>query len=167
MTARELALNVLLDSRHFAWERLDDALRVTPLSPADRGLATELVYGTIRRRGTLDALIRAHTDRPKARVARAVWELLRLGAYQLSLLTQVPPHAAINETVELTKRGPHARAAGFVNGVLRNLARSLTDDRTVGPAVDALPLMGGEYRRLARPLLPDPVVHPGEYLAAG
>src|SRR5205807_9927587 len=104
MTARELALRVLLDSRHFAWERLDEALRRTPLAPADRGLATELVYGTLRRRGSLDALIRAHTDRPRDRIADEVWELLRLGAYQLVYLSHVPPHAAIYETVELTKR---------------------------------------------------------------
>src|SRR5262245_11276967 len=167
-TARSLALHVLLTERpggEFAGERLDEALQETPLSSADRRFATQLVYGTIRRRGTLDALIRAHTDRPKARVARGVWELLRLGAYQLALLTHVPPHAAIYETVELTKRGPHARAAGFVNGILRNLARSLTDDRSTAPGPDALPLARGEYRKLGRPLLPDPTERPCEYLA--
>src|SRR5438270_2545136 len=169
-SARALALHVLLADRPgapFAGERLDDALRNSPLPPADRRFATQLVYGTIRRRGTLDALIRAHTDRPKTRVTRGVWELLRLGAYQLALLTQVPPHAAINETVELTKRGPHARAAGFVNGILRNLSRSLTDDRVAGPAAGALPLTGGDYRKIARPLLPDPGNHPAESLAEG
>jgi 16S rRNA (cytosine967-C5)-methyltransferase len=169
-TARSLALHVLLTDRpggDFAGERLDAALHETPLAPADRRFATQLVYGTTRRRGTLDALIRAHTDRPKTRIARGVWELLRLGAYQLALLTQVPPHAAINESVELTKRGPHARAAGFVNGILRNLSRSLTDERVAGPVADALPLTGGEFRRLARPLLPDPANHPAEYVADG
>src|SRR5207253_9815680 len=83
------------------------------------------------------------------------------------LLTHIPPHAAIHETVELTKDGRHARAAGFVNGILRNLARSLTDDRATGPAGDAVPLTGGEYRKLGRPLLPDPAEQPGEYVAAG
>src|SRR5947209_9694344 len=98
MTARELALRVLRDSRHFAWERLDDALRRETVSPADRGLATELIYGTLRRRGSLDALLEAHTDRPRQRVADDVWELLRLGAYQLVYLSHVPPHAAIYDT---------------------------------------------------------------------
>jgi 16S rRNA (cytosine967-C5)-methyltransferase len=169
-TARSLALHVLLTERpggDFAGDRLDEALHDTPLSPADRRFATQLVYGSLRRRGTLDALIRAHTDRPKARIARGVWELLRLGAYQLALLTHVPPHAAINETVELTKRGPHARATGFVNGILRNLARSLTDGRAAAPATDALPLTQGEYRKLARPLLSNPAKHPGDYVADG
>ncbi len=165
-TARDLALRVLLDGRRFAWERLDDALRQTPLPPADRGLATELVYGTLRRRGSLDALIAAHTDRPRERIAAEVWELLRLGAYQLVYLSHVPPHAAIYETVELAKRAGQLKAAGFVNGVLRGLSRSLTDDAAPAPAADALPL-GGSYRRLARPMLPDPVGRPAEYLAAG
>src|SRR5438034_6272606 len=157
MTARRLALDVLLDTRHFAWERLDDALRQTPLSPPDRRLATELVYGSLRRRGSLDILIGAHTDRPTHRIAAPVWELLRLGAYQLVYLSHVPPHAAIYETVELAKGRGHGKAAGFVNGVLRNLTRLLTADLAPGPAADALPLAAGAYRRLARPVLPDPV----------
>src|SRR2546421_11987580 len=107
LSARSLALRVLLADRPggpFAGERLDAALHDTPLAAADRRLATELVYGTIRRRGSLDALVRAHTDRPRSRITAEVWELLRLGAYQLAYLTHVPPHAAIFETVELTKQ---------------------------------------------------------------
>jgi 16S rRNA (cytosine967-C5)-methyltransferase len=165
-----VALRVLLADRPgaaFAHDRLDDALRHTPLGPADRRLATELVYGTIRRRGSLDALVRAHTDRPNARITDEVWELLRLGAYQLAYLTHVPPHAAIYETVELAKQWATGKAPGFVNGVLRGLARSLTADPVPGPAADALPLSAGTYRRLARPVLPDPAARAGEYLAAG
>jgi len=167
MTARELALRVLRDSRHFAWERLDDALKRTPLSAADRGLATELIYGTLRRRGSLDALLAAHTDRPRHRIAGEVWDLLRLGAYQLVYLSHVPPHAAIFETVELAKRHGHPKAAGFVNGVLRGLSRSLTDEAAPGPAANALPLTTGVYRRLTRPILSDPAAQPVQYIADG
>jgi 16S rRNA (cytosine967-C5)-methyltransferase len=169
-TARAVALRVLLDARpghDFAWERLDEALRHTPLGPADRRLATELVYGTLRRRGSLDALLHALVDRPRQRIPPAAWELLRLGAYQLAYLTHVPPHAAIYETVELSKAWLRGRAPGFINGVLRNLGRLLTAESAPGPAADALPLVGGAYRRLARPALPDPILRPGEYLAAG
>ncbi len=169
-TARGLALSVLLDERRggdFAWERLDDALRRTPLPPADRRLATELVYGILRRRGSLDALLHALIDRPGQRINPVAWELLRLGAYQLIYLTHVPPHAAIYETVELAKARLRFKAPGFINGVLRNLARLLTADTAPGPAADALPLTAGAYRRLARPVLPDPARRPGDYLAAG
>jgi 16S rRNA (cytosine967-C5)-methyltransferase len=167
MAARELALRVLLEPGHFAWERLDDALRRTPLSPADRGLATELVYGTLRRRGSLDALIRAHTDRPNDRITPEVWELLRLGAYQLVYLSHVPPHAAIYETVELTKQWGQPKAAGFVNGVLRSLNRSITAESgsVYNWDPDAIPLTDGEYLRLTRPVLPDRHTHPVDYLA--
>jgi 16S rRNA (cytosine967-C5)-methyltransferase len=167
MTARELALHVLLDTRHFAWERLDVALGRTPLSAADRRLATELVYGSLRRRGSLDLLIGSHTDRPTHRIHPAVWELLRLGAYQLVYLSHIPPHAAVSETVELAKTVGHGTATGFVNGVLRGLGRSLTGDTVTAPAADALPLANGTYRRLTRPILPDPATQPAEYLAAG
>src|SRR5205823_6607976 len=169
-TARHLALDVLATARPgdaFAWERLDAALGRAPLPPADRRLATELVYGSLRRRGSLDALLIALTDRPQHRVQPAVWELLRLGAYQLIYLAHVPPHAAIFETVELAKAQGHGKAAGFVNGVLRNLTRLLTADSAPGPAAAALPLAAGAYRRLTRPVLPDPAARPGEYLAAG
>jgi 16S rRNA (cytosine967-C5)-methyltransferase len=167
MAARDLALRVLLEPGHFAWERLDDALRRTPLSPADRGLATELVYGTLRRRGSLDALIRAHTDRASDRIAPEVWELLRLGAYQLVYLSHVPPHAAIYETVELTKQWGQPKAAGFVNGVLRGLSRSITAETYSEWGADAVPLRDGTYLRMTRPVLPDHHKQPVEYLAAG
>src|SRR5688572_22122508 len=126
-TARSLALHVLLDqhSKGFVSERLDEALQQAALSAADRRLATALVYGMLRRRGTLDALLRPLVDRPLERVHATVRELLRLGTFQLALLSHVPPHAAINETVELAKHSGQARAAGFVNGVLRNVARAL------------------------------------------
>jgi 16S rRNA (cytosine967-C5)-methyltransferase len=166
-TARGLALRVLLDAGKFAWERLDDALRQTPLAATDRGLATELVYGSLRRRGSLDALIHTHTDRPRDRIAPEVWELLRLGAYQLVYLSHVPPHAAIYETVELAKSCGQAKAAGFVNGVLRGLSRSLTEEIVTSPAIDALPVADGKYRRLTKPTLPDPTTHRTEYIAAG
>jgi 16S rRNA (cytosine967-C5)-methyltransferase len=167
MTARELALRVLRDDRHFARDRLDDALRRTSLSPADRGLATELVYGTLRRRGSLDVLLAVHTNRARERVADDVWELLRLGAYQLVYLSHVPPHAAINETVELARFIGQTKATGFVNGVLRGLSRSLTDDTVSAPAADAMPVKNGVYRQLTRPILPDPETHAAEYVAAG
>lgn len=167
MTARELALEILLESesgKEFAWERLNARLQYARLEAADRGLATELVYGSIRRRGSLDALIEAQTgQRPIQPVIR---EVLRLGAYQLAYLDSIPSHAALNEAVELAKRRGHSRAAGFVNGVLRNLDRLLTTEYADSPAADALPIAEGRYRRLLRPIFPDPQQSPSHYFAA-
>jgi 16S rRNA (cytosine967-C5)-methyltransferase len=169
-TARSVALQVLLDSRRhdaFVQEILDRHLGQTPLSPADRRLATQLAYGVLRRRGTLEALFGPSVTRPRENVEPWLWDVLSLGTYQLALLSQIPAHAALNETVELAAQFGRPAAKGFLNGVLRSVARLLTDGRAPGPAADALPLEGGEYRALARPVLPDPASRPVEYLAAG
>src|SRR5919201_1725216 len=168
--ARSLALQVLLDCRRhdaFIQEVLDRRLGETSLAPPDRRLATQLAYGALRRRGTLRALLEPLVTRRPQQVEAWLWDALGLGAYQLALLTHIPAHAAIHETVELAALFGRPGAKGFLNGVLRKLAPLVTEDRTTGPAADALPLEQGQYRRLARPVLPDPAARPVEYLAAG
>jgi len=168
-SARSLALQVLLDCRRhdaFIHEVLDRHLGGAALSAADRRLATQLAYGVLRRRGTLDALLRPLIARQHHQVEPWLWEALRLGAFQLGLLTHIPPHAAIHETVELAAVFGRPGAKGFLNGVLRALAKVVTDDRASVPAADALPLEHGEYRRLAQAALPAPAGHPVEYLGA-
>jgi 16S rRNA (cytosine967-C5)-methyltransferase len=165
-----LALQVLSACRRrdaFVREVLDSELNRAALVPADRRLATQLAYGVLRRRGSLDALLRPLIRRQPHQVEPWLWDTLRLGAFQLALLAQIPPHAAINETVELAAVYQRPRAKGFLNGVLRAVAMLLTDERTGAPAGDALPLEGGQYRKLARPVLPEPAVHPVQFLAAG
>jgi 16S rRNA (cytosine967-C5)-methyltransferase len=169
-TARTLALQILLDCRRhdaFVQEILDKHLAVAPLVPADRRLATQLAYGVLRRRGTLDALLRAVVSRRPDQVEPWLWEALRLGTFQLALLTHIPAHAAIFETVELAAVYGRQRAKGFLNGVLRSVAGLLTQESADRPAADALPLEHGAYRKLARPVLPEPATHPVEYLSAG
>src|SRR5438477_4639457 len=103
-TARSVALQVLFaceEGDAFVQEALNDYLTQSQLSPADRRLVTQLAYGVLRRRGTLDALLQTVTTRPRPKVEPVLWEILRLGAFQLVLLSHIPPHAAVNETVEL------------------------------------------------------------------
>jgi 16S rRNA (cytosine967-C5)-methyltransferase len=167
--ARSLALQVLLDCyRHdaFIQEVLDYHLAAHPLPPADRRLATQLAYGVLRRRGSLNALVRPFVHRPVWKTEPWLADTLALGAYQLALLTHIPPHAALHETVELAAQYNRPSAKGFLNGVLRRVAELMTEERCEGPAADALPLAHGQYRRLARPVLPDPAVDPLEYLTA-
>jgi 16S rRNA (cytosine967-C5)-methyltransferase len=87
----------------------------------DAALATELGYGTLRARGTLDAVLGASVDRPMTKVDPRVREALRLGAYQL-LRTRIPPHAAISETVELARAAIGEGPSRFVNAVLRRVS---------------------------------------------
>src|SRR5262249_45149946 len=154
-----LALQVLLDcARHegFVQEILDRRLTENPLAPNDRRLATQLVYTVLRRRGTLHALLRPMVMRPPEKVEPWLWETLYLGACQLALLSQIPPHAAIHETVELAARFGRPGAKGFLNGILRAFTKLPSDDRLERPGADALPLEGGTFRRLTRAVFTDP-----------
>jgi 16S rRNA (cytosine967-C5)-methyltransferase len=91
------------------------------LDARERALATQLAYGAVQRRATLDFLIAELTGRPLARLQPAVIAALRLGLFQLCFLDRVPAHAAVGEAVELVKADA-PRAAGLVNAVLRRAA---------------------------------------------
>jgi 16S rRNA (cytosine967-C5)-methyltransferase len=92
----------------------------------DAALATELVYGTLRRQGTYDAVLAACADRPLREVDPPVLDVLSLGAHQL-LGTRIPSHAAVSATVELARAVLGDGRAKFVNAVLRKVARQDLD----------------------------------------
>lgn len=119
---RRLALEVLLrvdQEKAYANVLLDARFRRQKLSARDRALATELCYGVLRHRGTIDFLLSTVLDRPLEAVEGDVKNLLRLGAYQLVYLAKIPTYAAVHETVQLARRGVET----FVNAVLRAIAR--------------------------------------------
>jgi 16S rRNA (cytosine967-C5)-methyltransferase len=114
----------------------DRALRrVTErLDGRERAFATQLAYGTVQRKGTLDFLAARFAKRPAEQLDAPVLAAIRLGLYQLAYLDGVPAHAAVDESVELVKADA-PRAAGFVNAVLRKgagearaLVAALPDD---------------------------------------
>lgn len=101
---------------------IDRELSLGALQGPDRGLLTELVYGVLRRQGTLDHVIGQFSRIAVSRLERAVLGLLRLGLYQLLFLDRIPASAAVNETVKLAHiLAP--RSAGFINAVLRQADR--------------------------------------------
>jgi transcription termination factor NusB len=114
--ARRIAFEVLLRVERggaYASRALDAALsQAGAIDPREAGLATELVYGTLRRALALDAALAPHSRRPLDAVDPAARVALRLGAYQL-LHLGTPAHAAVGETVALAKTVDHGRAAGF------------------------------------------------------
>jgi 16S rRNA (cytosine967-C5)-methyltransferase len=119
LTARRVALDALerVDDGAYANIVLSELLDNSRLDVRDKAFATELFYGTVRRRRSVDWLVMQHVERdPEDSVLR----VLHLGAYQLAFLG-VPPHAAVGETVDVCP--PFAR--GFVNAVLRNVARAV------------------------------------------
>jgi 16S rRNA (cytosine967-C5)-methyltransferase len=122
--SRLLAFDVLVAVREqdaYTNLLLASMLRERRLTGRDAAFATELVSGTIRRRGTYDAILAACVDRPLSKVDAAVLDALRLGCHQL-LSMRVPTHAAVSTTVELVRRRVGHGPAGFVNAVLRKVS---------------------------------------------
>jgi 16S rRNA (cytosine967-C5)-methyltransferase len=159
MSVRDVALEALLSveaGESFGREALERR-RPEAASPRDRALLTELVYGTLRRRGTLDALLATASRTSLARLDPVVAAALRMGLYQVVFLDRVPAHAAVDHAVEATRTRKGARLAGFVNAVLRNLVRAIE-----GPARGDedprrdVPREGGVALRLRHPTFPDP-----------
>ena len=171
---RALAHEVLLkqaQTRAYAQDLLEGRWAAYDVPPADRRLISELVFGTVRRRATVDAVLNAHLNRPLAELEPGLRTLLRLGAYQLTLSGGIPPHAAVHETVAVAGLAGATRWTGLTNGVLRNVARSVYGDGDAatpadGPAVDAVPLPGGGWRRLGTRCFADPGYDRWRYFAA-
>ncbi|WP_308011038.1 transcription antitermination factor NusB [Streptomyces sp. AC495_CC817] len=123
--ARQVAYDVLravTESDAYANLLLPSAIAAADLTPQDAALATELTYGTLRRRGAYDAIISAAADRPAADIDPAVLDALRLATHQL-LATRVASHAAVNESVNLVATAQGRGAASFANAVLRRISR--------------------------------------------
>jgi 16S rRNA (cytosine967-C5)-methyltransferase len=97
---------------------------VDALAAPDRRLAHELAAGVLRQRSVLDAQLAPLIARGWSGVVPDLQDILRLGAYQLTALERVPPHAAVDTSVALAKKVAGARAGSFVNAVLRRLARA-------------------------------------------
>ena len=171
---RALAHEVLLEqatTQTFAQDLLDRRWATYDVPDADRRLISDLVFGTVRRRATLDAVLKAHLTRPLADLEPGLRALLRLGAYQLTLTGGIPPHAAVHETVAVAELVGAPRWTGLTNGVLRSVARSVypANDEPVaaaGPGAAAVPLPGGGWRRVGRPAFPDPAGDRAGYFAA-
>lgn len=125
----DLRSGLLLDA---AFER-----RVAALDARDRRWVQELVWGALRSRGRLDAVL---ADRVRGGIAKLdadVADLLRLGVYQLLSMDSVPPYAAIGQMVQLTKQRHGLGASKLANAVLRRVDR---ERATVEPALPADPL---------------------------
>jgi 16S rRNA (cytosine967-C5)-methyltransferase len=169
MTGRQIAYEVLQRwnprSRH-STRLLDEYFSRAEIVPAERRLATELVHGVMRRRETLNALLRPHVNRPLAQVEPGALTLLWLGAYQLAMLSGIPSYAVVNETTELARRAGKPQWTGFVNAVLRSLSRSISDEFSAGPAANALPLAPGRFRVLKENVFSDPETAWPEYFVA-
>lgn len=142
MKARELSFKVLMDiekNNSYADIVLKKHLNRVQIDPRDKALATELVYGVIEHKNTLDYVIYS-LSKKGIKIDDQVLNLLRMGIYQILYLDKIPHSAACDETVELAKKYCGIGPSKFVNAIIRTYLRD-----------------GVEF--------PDESLHPIEYLS--
>jgi len=135
--ARTAAAWILSDLRQ--GDLLDGAFerRTNTLDARDRRWLHELLWGMLRRRNWIDAVLAIRVKGGLAKLDADVVDLLRVGVYQLLFMGSVPAYAAIGQTVEITKRRSGIGASKLVNAVLRRVDR---ERETIEPAVPADPI---------------------------
>lgn len=148
--AREVAYDVLEDvAKNDAYSNLvlPKHIAENELDSRDAGLVTELVAGTLRMQGLLDAIIEKAGDREMARIDPPIRDVLRLGAYQI-LFMRIPDHAAVSATVDLAGYVRVRSAGGFVNAILRRIAEKDLEawiELVVENQTDALEVLATKY----------------------
>lgn len=129
MSAREVALlTISAVEQKDAWANgyLKKELIKAKLDRRDAALATRLCFGTLQNRILLDYYIEAFSTMKVAKMESKVRDNLRLAFYQILFMERIPQNAAVNEAVNLTRKYcKNTRAAGMVNGILRNFTRNI------------------------------------------
>ena len=138
------ALQTIERTRAFSDDVFDHITKDLVITPRDRHLAFELVYGVLRHYLTLDWRLDQVSRKPMIRLPLTVATTLRVAAYQLLYLDRIPASAAVNEAVQLIRKQPGHNWSGFVNAVLRNLLRQPVPPMP-DPAVDATQALSIRY----------------------
>lgn len=139
MNSREVALNIVnrvLNEGAYSNIVLSKELNESDLSDKDRALVTELVYGTLRRKNTLDTII-SNFVKDISVMNNEVLNILRIAIYQMHFLDKVPEFAACNEAVELAKK-QSVQDSKLVNGILRSYTKNPDEIDINGGIVDKL-----------------------------
>lgn len=130
--ARETALKILyevLEKGAYSNISINKHLESGSLKSIDRAFITELVYGVIKWKLSIDYVIEQFSSVRMGKISPWILDILRLGTYQLLYMQKVPESAACNESVNLSKKYGHSASSRFVNGVLRNIARNRNNIR--------------------------------------
>jgi ribosomal RNA small subunit methyltransferase RsmB len=131
MNTREIALDMLaevMEGDQYSHTVLNRTLRkYQQLGKPDRAFLSRLFTGTVKVYLTLDYVIDQFSSLPVAKMKPLIRNLLRISVYQLLYMDKVPVSAVCNEAVKLAKKRKFSQLSGFVNGVLRNIARNKTE----------------------------------------
>lgn len=120
---RDAALSILMaieKNQAYSNLLLHQTIEKYNIEQKDSGLLTEITYGTLQHKMTLDYYLQPFV---KGKLDDWVRQLLRLSLYQIHYLDRIPNHAAVNEAVEIAKKRSHKGTAGLVNGILRSVLR--------------------------------------------
>lgn len=98
------------------------------LSEKDIAFISELVYGIVSMKLTIDTIIQKYSNIKLKKISIWILNVLRLGIYQIIFLDKVPKSAAVNESVNLAKRYGHKASANFVNAILRKISKKDYED---------------------------------------
>ena len=129
MNLRELAFDPLLsitrdgESSHIALNGVLEKYQY--LSKQERSFFTRLCLGTLERQIWIDYVLDLFSTVKGKKMKPAIRTILRMGVYELKFMDAVPAHATCSEAVKLARKKGFGNLKGFVNGVLRNISRSL------------------------------------------
>ena len=128
VNVRALSLEILLEvleENQYSHLVIRDVLeKYQYLTKQERAFLTRLTEGTIERCLELDYIINAFSKTPVKKMKPVIRNILRMGVYQLRYMDAVPDSAVCNEAVKLAKKRGLSQLSGFVNGVLRGIARA-------------------------------------------
>ena len=147
MNPREGALLVLYETNEknaFSNIALNRELRHKSYKQLDKNLITELVYGVLENQIYIDYVIEQFSTFKIKKMNPYTLNLLRLGIYQLFFLDKVPGFAAVNETVNLSKKYCK-KTTGFINGILRNIQRNKKNIKLPNPEQDIVKYLSIKY----------------------
>lgn len=125
--ARKIAIDALLrvnNDNAYSNIALNEVLNKSNPEIKDRALATAIFYGVLDNKITLDYIIKKLTSKPVSKIKPYTLEALRIGLYQIIFTDNIPPSAAVNESVNLVKKSIESYNSGFCNAVLRNYLRN-------------------------------------------
>lgn len=125
MNSRLAAINILTEvfyNNGYSNIALNKCLTNNEFNDKDKGLITEIVYGTIKYKYTIDKILENYSSIELGKIQKEILNILRISIYQIRYLDKVPSYAVVNEGVSLSK-DISMKASKFVNGVLRSYLR--------------------------------------------
>lgn len=122
-------LDIVLSKGGYSNIVLNKMLNKSGLDERDKALATEIVYGTIKHKYTIDKLLSGFLQKGINSLDTVILNILRITLYQINYLDKIPEFAAVNEAVDMAKKYKSIGASKLVNGVLRNYLRNKTSQQ--------------------------------------